>query len=68
MLMCDLEWIDFATWFGANKLFIERIQYDKEWWYNTALPKIDFFYTRAILPEVFTRRVERVVRLHNHGG
>ena len=55
MFVCELEWIDFVVWFGPRKLNIERIYFDREWWFNFALPRIDYFYRRAFLPEVFTR-------------
>ena len=68
MYVCNLEWVDFVVWFGGNNVFIERIYFNKDWWYQTVLPRIDFFYKRAFLPEMFTRRIERGVKLYNHGG
>ena len=49
-------------------VFIQRIYFKKEWWYQTVLPRLDFFYKRAFLPEIFTRRIERGVKLYRHGG
>ena len=68
MYVCNLEWVDFVVWFGGNNIFIERIYFNKEWWHQTVLPRLDFFYKRAFLPEFFTRRIERGVKLYAHGG
>ena len=67
MYVCSLEWVDFVVWFGGNNVFIQRIDFNKEWWYQTVLPRLDFFYKRAFLPEIFTRRIERGVKLYSHG-
>ncbi|XP_068711903.1 uncharacterized protein [Montipora foliosa] len=68
MYVCNLEWVDFVVWFGGNNVFIQRIYFNNEWWYQTILPRLDFFYKRAFLPEIFTRRIERGVKLYKHGG
>ena len=44
--------VDVVVWFGCQK----------------ALPRIDYFYRRAFVPELFTRRVERDETLYQHGG
>jgi len=64
----NLEWVDFVVWFGGNNVFIQRIYFNKEWWYQTVLPRLDFFYKRTFLPEIFTRRIERGVTLYKYGG
>ena len=68
MYVSCLQWVDFVVWFGADNLYIQRIVFDKQWWHKEALPKLDYFYRLAFLPEVLTRRVKRGVRLYNHGG
>ena len=47
---------------------VESIQYDEEFalWYM--LPRLHFFYCRAILPEFFTKRVKREFKLYLHGN
>lgn len=68
IFVCKLEWVDFVVWFGSSNLFIERVYFNKDWWYQTVLPRLDFFYKQAFLPEMLTRRIERGVRLYNHNG
>ena len=68
MYVCSLEWVDFVVWFGGNNVFIQHIYFNKEWWYQTVLPRLEFFFKRAFLPEIFTRRIERGVKLYSHGG
>lgn len=68
MFVCKLKWVDFGVWFGNNDIFIERIYFNSKWWFAEVLPKLDFFYKWAFLPEIFTRRIERGVRLYKHGG
>lgn len=58
MYVCNLEWVDFVVWFGGSNVFLERIYFNKDWWYQTVLPRIDFLYKRAFLPEMFTRIIE----------
>jgi len=67
MFVCELKWIDFVVWFGPGNLIVDRIHFEQEWWHSFALPRIDYFYRRAFLPEVFTRRVKRGTPLYNHG-
>ena len=65
----SLKGIIFTVYFGDNMpLFIENIPFHSSTWYETFLPKIDFFYRRAFLPEIITRRVQRGKLLYLHGG
>ena len=68
MYVCEVKWVDFAVWLGGDTILIDRIYFNKEWWVKQTLPKIDYFYKRAFLPEVFTRRVERNIPLYKHSG
>jgi len=68
MYVCQLKWVDFVVWFGADIISIERIPFEKEWWKNKVLPKLLYFYKRAFLPEVLTRRVKRGIPLYKDGG
>lgn len=68
MFVSCLEWVDFVVWFGVGSIYIQRVVFDKQWWYKEALPRLDYFYRRAFLPEVLTRRVARGIPLYKHGG
>lgn len=68
MYVCELEWVDFVVWFGNEVISIERISFDKTWWHKYALPALYYFYARAFIPEVLTRRIERKTKLYKHGG
>ena len=47
----SLKGIIFTVYFGDNMpLFIENIPFHSSTWYETFLPKIDFFYRRAFFP------------------
>ena len=67
MFVALLQWVDFVVWFGVD-IFIQRVYFNKKWWYEETLPKLDYFYRRAFLPEVLTRRVARGIPLYSHGG
>ena len=46
-----LEGIIFVVYFGENMpLFIEKIHFQNNKWYDELLPKIDYFYRRAFFP------------------
>lgn len=68
MYVCQLEWVDFVVWLGGDSIMKERLSFNREWWFNEALPRLDYFYKRAFLPEVFTRRVKRGIHLYKHNG
>ena len=42
--------------------------YDENFMSKFVLPQLEFFYCRAVLPEFFTRRVERGLLLYLQGG
>ena len=65
----SLKGIIFIVYFGDNMpLFTQKIPFHPSIWYEDFLPKIDFFYRRAFLPELLTRRVQRGKLLYLHGG
>ena len=67
MFCADLKRIDFVVWFGGSEpLFVESIQYDEEFVLSYMLPRLHFFYCRAILPEFFTKRVKHGFKLYLH--
>ena len=64
----DLKGIIFLVYFVEDKpLFKEKIFFDSGCWHEY-LPKIDYFFKRALLPEMLTRRVHRGKLLYLHGG
>jgi len=67
MYVCSLPWVDFVVWFDNDVVAVQRIKYDCEWWQKEAMPALVYFYKRAFLPEVLTRRVKRGLPLYNHG-
>ena len=69
MFCANLRRVDFVVWFGDNKpLFIESIFYDEDFVLNFILPRLKFFHCRAVLPEFFTRRVQRGLKLYLQDG
>ena len=64
----DLKGIILVVYFGESRpLFVEKIYLDNSW-ISDSLPNIDFFYRRALFPELITRRVQRGKILYLHGG
>ncbi|KAK3092814.1 hypothetical protein FSP39_007483 [Pinctada imbricata] len=64
MFVTGVEWIDFVVYFGPNQsIFVERIFFEKDKWYEEYLPKLDLFYKWAFLPELLTKRVSRGISL-----
>ena len=62
----DLKGIILVVYFGESRpLFVEKIYLDNSW-ISDSLPKIDFFYRRALFPELITRRVQRGKILYLH--
>ena len=57
-------WCHFVVWTNKGMEF-ERICYDKELWENIMLPKLNAFFCSAIVPELFTSRVKRRLKLYN---
>ena len=69
MYCTGLKKIDFVVWFGSEEpLFISTIHYDKQFMEHYVLPKLTYFFCRAVLPEFFTKRVKRGLKLYLHGG
>lgn len=66
MYACELQWVDFVVWLGGSTMMKERLGFNRDWLYNEALPRLDYFYKRAFLPEVLTRSID--IPLFKHGG
>lgn len=64
MYVANLKWVDFVVRFGSEKeLFVQRITFDSETWFQDCLPKLDLFYKWALVPELLTRRVKHKLQL-----
>ena len=68
MFCTQLKRVDFVIHFGKNvPLYVKTVTFDEHFW-QQILPRIEFFFRRAVVPELFTRRVERGEKLYQHGG
>ena len=68
MFCTGLTIVDFVVWFGyLLPFYTETVKFDERFWHK-ALPRIDQFYRRAFVPELFTHRIERGETLYQHGG
>lgn len=62
MAITQRKWCHFIVW--TNKgLEFETIFYDEELWENVMLPKLNTFFCSAVLPELFSDRVKRGLKL-----
>lgn len=62
MAITKRKWCHFIVW--TNKgLEFETILYDEELWENFMLPKLNTFFCSAVLPELFSDRVKRGLKL-----
>ena len=68
MYCSALKRVDPAVWFGGEPLCSMTIHYDEKFMEKHVLPRLEHFYVRAVLPELFTKRVRRGYRLYLHGG
>ncbi len=69
MFCADLKQVDFVVWLGSSEpLFVETIPYDKDFVTTYMLPRLRYFYCRAVLPELFTKRVKKGLKLYLHDG
>ena len=69
MFCSDFKKVDLVVWFGDDEpLYKETIRYDEEFMLNYALPRLEYFYCRAVLPEFFTNCVKNGFQLYLHDG
>ena len=67
MFCSKLKRVYFIAWFGNDlPLYVQTVTFDDKFW-QKALPRTDYFYRRALVPELFTRRVSRGEKLYQHG-
>ena len=68
MFCSNLQRVDLVVWFGSGQpLCVVTIGYDEEFMVDV-LPRIQYFFCRAVLPEFFTKRVQQGLKLYLHGG
>jgi len=58
LALTGLEWCDFVIW-TLGGISVERIYFDADHWENLK-SKLVYYYTKFMLPELFSRRVLRV--------
>ena len=69
MFCANLKRVDFVVWFGSDEpLFVETIWYDKDFVMDYMIPRLRYFYCSAVLPELFTKRVKKGLKLYLHDG
>lgn len=65
-----LKWCDFVVFTNhptpGCDISIERIAFDEEFW-SGMLPGLLYFYEKAVVPELLTKRVKRLGELHTTG-
>ena len=67
MYCSGLKRLDIAVWQGDSEpLCILTIHYDEIFMEKHVLPKLEYFYIRAVLPEFFTKCVRRGYKLYLH--
>ena len=65
----NIEIIHVIVYFGEEMpLFKEKIFMESLRWNQELLPRLEFFFKRALYPEMLTKRVERGKLLYLHGG
>lgn len=57
MGITDRKWCDFVVW-TCQEMHVERIKFDEELWMDMK-QKLRMFYTRGVVAELFSSRVER---------
>ena len=66
--VAKLQWVDFVVWFEPETdIFVERIYFNSDMWFENCLPKLDFFYKLAFVPKLLTRRVKRKISAKKPG-
>ena len=63
MGITGLEWVDFVV-YTKKSISVERICFDSSKWYHHTVPKLEAFYKTNLVPEFFTGRVKRNMKLY----
>ena len=67
MFCAQLKTVDFAILEKNVPLYVATVMFDENFW-EQILGQIEFFFWRAVVPELFTHRVQRSEKLYQHGG
>ncbi|KXJ09599.1 hypothetical protein AC249_AIPGENE9449 [Exaiptasia diaphana] len=60
LFVSGFEFIDFVVYFGDGiPVFIERIDFDKQFWVDNMYQQLEFFFKKALLPELLTTRAKK---------
>lgn len=72
LAITGLQWCDFivcnAHYAPGRDISVERRDFDQKFWEAEMLPALLYFYKRAVVQELLTRRVERLSKLHAEGA
>jgi hypothetical protein len=63
MAILDLQWAEFVVW-TKKGISCERIPFTKSFWSEKMLPKLREFYFHGIVPELFSDRIKRGLKLY----
>ena len=62
-----LPFVDFVVYFGSDRpIYVERIYFKTLLWQKDILPKLEYFYKRAL--EILTEKVKRKKTIYIQGG
>ncbi|XP_062609018.1 uncharacterized protein LOC134270786 [Saccostrea cucullata] len=61
MAICNKPWCDFVIWTLKPPFSVERIYFDQSFWLK-CLDKLNDFYIKNMLPELFTQRLLRSLK------
>lgn len=71
MAVVGAPWCAFFVWTNNGPLWsslsVERVPCESAFWESEMLPRLQYFYRFALLPELVTRRVRRLNFLHTTG-
>ena len=58
MAVLEVLWCDFVVWTPAG-VYVQRIDFDEDLWSRELFPKLQDFFTKYLLREIVTHRVQR---------
>lgn len=65
MAISNRSWCDFVVWTCSGKISVQRIKFEEKFW-NDLVKKLNEFYLKAVIPELFCRRILRGKNLHGN--
>ncbi|XP_069133552.1 uncharacterized protein [Argopecten irradians] len=63
MAITGRKWCDFVVWTCSGKASVQRVLFNEDLWSEMNY-KLNQFYKESFLPELFSRRVSRGLKLH----